>query len=329
MKKYAVNFNFIASILNVWLMGGLFLDGWAHEHIKQINTFFTPWHGLYYLGFFLVSFNILLFTFLKFTKTRNIKTAYPPNYGSAFLGIIIFSLSGIGDVIWHGFYGFEVSIEALVSPTHLGLYLGMFLIFIAPFASLLQEKTDDKSIKYKISLILSTAIIFSYMTFLTQYANPLISPFAFNTHRTSYKFYHESIGLVSLFFHMTFLIAPVLMAVAYKKLPLGSISAIIMLNAIGMTAIHDHRDFLISAFLAGLVGDFILYWIKPSFKNQLGFQLFSFLIPAIYTGFYFLVGIFSRGIWWIPQLWIGAIFMTGFFGWLISVLLLFPTKRDQ
>ena len=324
--SYSSSFNFISTFLNLWLLGGLYLDGWAHEHIKEINTFFTPWHGLYYLGFFLVSTNILLFFSLRYLKNRKLSSLYHPQYWPALLGVIVFSISGFGDIVWHEFYGFETSIEALVSPTHLGLYLGMFLIFVCPFYSLISQHPQPKSLKYSSSLVLSIAIVFSYMTFLTQYANPLISPFAFNTHQTGYRFYHESIGLVSLFLHTIFLLAPVLIALVSKKLPFGSLTVIVILNGVGMTIIHDHYDFLPGILLAGIVSDIMLYKLKPSFQTPIKLQLFSFFIPFIYSSFYFLAGFFSRGIWWIPQVWIGAIFMAGFFGWLISVLMLFPIQ---
>ena len=33
-----------------WPIIGLFVDGWAHNNDKP-ETFFTPWHGLFYSGF--------------------------------------------------------------------------------------------------------------------------------------------------------------------------------------------------------------------------------------------------------------------------------------
>jgi hypothetical protein len=34
-----------------WLVGGLFVDGWAHNTRPRLESFFTPWHGLFYSGF--------------------------------------------------------------------------------------------------------------------------------------------------------------------------------------------------------------------------------------------------------------------------------------
>src|SRR5918911_2729090 len=35
-----------------WFVAGLYLDGWAHNTIPALETFFTPWHGVLYSGFF-------------------------------------------------------------------------------------------------------------------------------------------------------------------------------------------------------------------------------------------------------------------------------------
>jgi hypothetical protein len=35
-----------------WLMIGLFVDGWAHNNLDtSLESFFTPWHALFYSGF--------------------------------------------------------------------------------------------------------------------------------------------------------------------------------------------------------------------------------------------------------------------------------------
>src|SRR5262249_25135566 len=38
-------FDWLIGLLSCWLTGGLFLDGWAHNHLGSMETFFTPWHA--------------------------------------------------------------------------------------------------------------------------------------------------------------------------------------------------------------------------------------------------------------------------------------------
>jgi hypothetical protein len=37
--------------LSTWLLFGIFLDGWAHNTRPTLETFFTPWHAVFYAGF--------------------------------------------------------------------------------------------------------------------------------------------------------------------------------------------------------------------------------------------------------------------------------------
>jgi hypothetical protein len=36
-------------------LGGLYLDGWAHQHGRVDASFFTPWHAFFYSGFLLAA----------------------------------------------------------------------------------------------------------------------------------------------------------------------------------------------------------------------------------------------------------------------------------
>ena len=44
-------FDWVMAVLSAWLLGGAFVDGWAHTHGKVDTTFFTPWHAAFYTGF--------------------------------------------------------------------------------------------------------------------------------------------------------------------------------------------------------------------------------------------------------------------------------------
>src|SRR5215469_12275517 len=44
-------FDRIAALLSALVVGGVFLDGWAHNHGKVDQSFFTPWHALLYSAF--------------------------------------------------------------------------------------------------------------------------------------------------------------------------------------------------------------------------------------------------------------------------------------
>ncbi|GAA3288593.1 hypothetical protein GCM10020218_054750 [Dactylosporangium vinaceum] len=41
----------LVALAAVWLTAGLFMDGWAHSHVPDLETFFTPWHAILYSGY--------------------------------------------------------------------------------------------------------------------------------------------------------------------------------------------------------------------------------------------------------------------------------------
>src|SRR5260370_32790722 len=53
-------FDWIMVVVSVWWLGGLFIDGWAHSNIPQLETFFTPWHAVLYSGYLAVAITLLV-----------------------------------------------------------------------------------------------------------------------------------------------------------------------------------------------------------------------------------------------------------------------------
>ena len=64
-----------AALLGTWVVGGLFLDGWAHVNQPGLETFFSPWHGVFYTGF-IVSTVVL-------ARLRREHGAYTVSYSNA------------------------------------------------------------------------------------------------------------------------------------------------------------------------------------------------------------------------------------------------------
>ena len=51
----SLGFDWLVAILSTFFVGGLYLDGWAHIHVPDLETFFTPWHAVLYSGFLAVA----------------------------------------------------------------------------------------------------------------------------------------------------------------------------------------------------------------------------------------------------------------------------------
>src|SRR2546429_3407079 len=99
------NFDLKLAALGTWLLGGIYLDGWAHNHI-HVETFFTPWHAVLYSGY-LANVGYYAAAAICARRKRSAWRDAPSGYGLACLGVLVFGLSGICDLIWHLIFGIE------------------------------------------------------------------------------------------------------------------------------------------------------------------------------------------------------------------------------
>lgn len=125
--------NLVTLLGGLWLTAGLFIDGYAHANIIDTATedFFTPWHGIFYSGF---TFSAGWITYLMYRRQNpnGMRSWIPPGYGWAVVGLGVFAVGGIGDLLWHQTFGVETGLDALLSPTHIFLFCGLVLILAAP-----------------------------------------------------------------------------------------------------------------------------------------------------------------------------------------------------
>src|SRR5262245_40073680 len=121
--------NLVTTLLGTWFTVGLFLDAWAHNNVPELETFFTPWHAVFYSGFTATAAWIawtVRHAVLGGWRGFSASSAMPPGYGAAAVAVVGFAAAAVGDMTWHVVFGVERSINILFSPTHLGLLVSMF-----------------------------------------------------------------------------------------------------------------------------------------------------------------------------------------------------------
>lgn len=118
----------VLSVLSAWLLLAVFVDGWAHFNRPGMETFFTPWHGALYSALAAIGAWVAFVVWRQWRSGTPLRHAVPAGYWGTMAGIAVFSLGGIGDMIWHTVLGIEVALDALVSPTHLLLGAGGLLV---------------------------------------------------------------------------------------------------------------------------------------------------------------------------------------------------------
>jgi len=173
-------FDWIATVLFALLLGGVYLDGWAHNHGKVDTSFFTPWHAVLYCGLTLVGMFLVVNLLLNHRKGYPWLEALPPGYSVSLYGGIVFGVAGVLDLIWHLLLGIEVSVQALLSPTHLMLGLGAVLIVTGALRSAWLRLPEHKNYGWAqlMPAVICIALVGSLFAFFTQYAHPQVSPYS-------------------------------------------------------------------------------------------------------------------------------------------------------
>src|SRR6266498_1454735 len=106
-------------------------------------------------------------------------------------------------------------------------------------------------------------------------------------------------------------------------LPHGTLTLLLTTNTALMWAMKFNRagDFwvlLLAAFVAGLVGDVLLGWLKPSVARLWALRVFAFSVPFALVLFNHLALIATAGLWWKIHMWLGVPFVAGVGGLLLS-----------
>jgi hypothetical protein len=127
----------VTALLGTAMMLGVLSDAWAHNNIiKTLDSFFTPWHALLYAGFAATG----AWTFFLAYRRRHVasewwRDGWPAGYRLGAVGVVIFLLSGGGDMVWHQVFGVEANLAAGLSPSHLSLAVGASLLLTSPLRS--------------------------------------------------------------------------------------------------------------------------------------------------------------------------------------------------
>jgi hypothetical protein len=120
------------AVLSVWLVGGVYLDGWAHLRRHGVESFFTPWHAVLYTGFLALAGWLATAALRRRRRSEPARRSIPAGYRLGLVGVAVFLAGGLADMIWHQIFGIEVGLEALLSPSHLVLLVGGVLMLTTP-----------------------------------------------------------------------------------------------------------------------------------------------------------------------------------------------------
>jgi hypothetical protein len=320
----SLGFDWFFTLLETLLIGGVFLDGWAHTHGQVDQSFFTLWHAVLYSAFALIGAFLFVTLLLNHQKGHAWRRALPAGYETSLLGAVIFGVGGVGDLAWHVVFGIEQGIEGLISPSHLALALGVTLMLGGPLRAAWQRREGGFNPGWAAlaPALLALTYLMSLLMFFTQYAHPIVRS------RVGELDLGEVIGVVGIELQTAITMGIVLLAMRRWRLPLGALALMFALNGMLVDVLAGDLMLLtvgILYALLGLVADLLNLALKPSPERVGAVRLFAFTVPLIFYAVYFLAILALGGeIVWSVHVWTGTIFLAGIVGLLLSYLIVPP-----
>ena len=316
------------------LAAGFSSDGWAHLHVP-VESFFTPYHAIFYTAMLLGTIILIVAAF--FNRARGY-TGFPlpAAYRIPLLGIPLFFLAGLSDLVWHSIFGVEERVEAVTSPTHMLIVLGIFLATSAPIRSALEARGELRTLAGQLPVIFSLATWIEFVHLGTAYAfdpaaarvfappnGVLYSPDLFtNMTLQSYK---TGAGVAIVILQTFILMAFSLWLVTNFRLRFGAFTIFLLLGNCMMAASVANQTLLLPAYVtmsivAGLAGDLIVSGSAATPLRGAALHLFGVIVPVAYYGTYFAFTILTGGTWFSAPLAGGALGWAGLVGVALTLL---------
>jgi hypothetical protein len=317
-----------AALLGTWVVGGLFLDGWAHVNQPGLETFLSPWHAIFYAGF-VVSTVVLARLVARFQRGRFDPALVPAGYGLGLVGVAMFMVGGVADGAWHTVFGVEVGVAALLSPSHLLLLSGGLLMVTSPVRSAWSspELPARAPAPALLPALWATALTTAVVLFFFQYLSAFVTrapstpapegPAGLPT---------TIVGVASVLVTNLIVVAPVLLLARRWRLPFGSVTLLAVVGAVGLTSLREFAlGALVPAMLAGgLATDLLTARLRPGPDRPGAFRAVAVLAPLLLWGAWMAGYAIAYGIAWPPELWAGVLGMACLSGLGLSVLVLPP-----
>ena len=312
-------------LCSTWFIVGLFLDGWAHNHVPELETFFTPWHAVFYSGY------ALLAVTLAAIRIRS-KNGFPVGYREAAIGAGVFFVGGIGDMLWHEAFGIEKNIEALFSPTHLTLAFGAVLMLAAPWLATVRSSKPGTSLSQQLPAILSLTYAAASVMFLTQFHHWTDLRLIGDLPAENVAELSQAVAMAGYLWHVGILMAAAILLLRTLPYTLGMLTILFFLTTVGMAIMRqwsfwDAVPLACIAYMTGFFADLWAETLQPIEKHLGSFRGFTAGVPASLIALLHAYALSLHDTWWSIHLWTGAVAIAACAGLLVGLAMVPPAKR--
>ncbi len=297
-------FAWTVTAAHLWILVGLFLDGWFHIHRPDGESFFTPWHGILYSG--------VAATVLVHVLQQRRSGGVTPGYGPSLAGGLVVGAAGFVDGVWHTVFGIEADLNALLSPPHLLLITAGTLVFAGPLRAALRAPADAPG---GLPTAVSAAFVVTGLGFFTQYSNPFTQVYAQSLGSgTSLQVreLREVAGVAGVVVFAVLVAGAVAILKARTALVPGSLAVAVAVPSLFLVTQQDTYRFVPAILLVALLVELAARPLSPALAALVA-------TTALTTG-WVLTTLVTRDVAWTRELLTGSIGSAAAAGYLVGWL---------
>jgi hypothetical protein len=346
-----------AMALTVWPIVAMFFDGRNHNNKTGQESFFSLAHIVLYTGMTVLAAYIgLVLAKYQIRAGAHLRRgivdlkAIPVGYGVALIGLCILGIAGPWDLLWHEAYGFEVNVEAIISPPHLALFFGGMLLSSLGIRSMWAKRDLAPDLREYLPALLSGILFLGMLSFITMYTSAWMTNVAptsafvndvdqnfrdvvhdqtigltqglrgYGDELWPYHYYSVSQALGALVISTIVLLGPTLLLLRRWRVPAPAFTLTYLAFGLLTSIMTEYRDawMLIPLVIGGATVDLLQQRLAPGPGERLtlgGIRLVGPLVAATLWISYFAVMAIHLGIGWGTPTWFGTIIvaiMSGF-----------------
>jgi hypothetical protein len=252
----------VAALLGAAVVVAIHLDGRAHV-LNLPDSFFTWWHALLYGSVTALAGWLLVIGWAEGARSGRL-FAMPAGYRLSLAGAGLFLAGGVADLLWHGAFGVEAGVDALLSPSHLVLFTAGALMLAGPVRAA-RAGADSTGLAAVVVAVTSlaglAAFALSYLSaYFTDAPARAVPHYPEGTPEHSAVEVPASWGLASFLVTGLVLALPLAYLVLRWRLPFGAVTGYAAaLSLLAVTLIDWQRLYAVAVTAAaGLIVDVIL-----------------------------------------------------------------------
>jgi len=243
------------------MIGGITLDFRAHAGgigvVEEGSV--TPEHAFFCWTSLAIAGVVGARTYRRRRQGRSWAEAVPAGYGWGVIGVVLFGLGGAGDFLWHGAFGFEEGVEALVSPSHVALAAGAGLFLGSPLRAARHRLGEFRGWRV-LPVLVSASLV---LTIIVPFGSPVdpLAQLGYVAAEPGVRTY--ALGWTALVvFPLLFVATGVLLARRFD-LPPGALTLGFVGPALASVMVVSAPRFVLPGVTAGLVADGVVQYVPP------------------------------------------------------------------